>query len=362
MNISVSCGGTGGHVFPGLATAAVLRRRGHEVRLWVTGRDVERRALAGWDGAREIVPAAGFPHFFSWRAVRSGARLVAGFLTCRRLMSRNRPEILLAMGSYASVPPALAARSLNVPIVLHEGNAVPGRATRLLASRAALVALHFPQARGFFPDKLRCEVVGFPLREGFAPTQAPDLAALPARDQFSVLVIGGSQGARRLNETAVSALCALHEAGLAVRVVHLAGAQHETAVRTAYEKCGVAHAVHGFLADMPTAYRQADLAVCRAGAATCAELAAFGVPALLVPLPSAVRDHQRANAEAVVGRGAAELLPESELSGATLAAAIRAKQADPDRLAAMRRAALEAARPDAAERLAEVVEKIAGRA
>jgi len=356
MRIGVACGGTGGHVYPGLAAAEALARRGHAVTVWLAGKGIEGESAAGWKGETVIVPAAGLagPPSLAW--LGAARAMLAAAATCRRRMAGARPDALLAMGSYSSVGPALGARSLGVPLVLHEANAVPGRAVAFLARFAADVALSFEDAAALLPRARKTTLTGLPLKAGLDRRFE---AGVLREGLFTVLVTGGSQGAHALNEICTEALCRLRREGVPVQAVHLSGARDERAVRDAYVAAGVPHAVFPFLREIGKAYNAADVAVTRAGAATCAELSACGVPALLVPLAAAVRGHQRANAEALARRGAAAIMPERDLSAERVADWVREGWRDRGLLASMRVKMREGARPDAAERVADAVERAA---
>ncbi|MGI6494865.1 MAG: UDP-N-acetylglucosamine--N-acetylmuramyl-(pentapeptide) pyrophosphoryl-undecaprenol N-acetylglucosamine transferase [Kiritimatiellia bacterium] len=350
LSIAVACGGTGGHIFPGLATANVLRARGHAVEVWLSGRDIESRALESWDG-----PVF---HTGARPLVRSQlGRLPGSVARCWLRMGASRPDALLAMGSYASVPPGWAARLRRVPIVLHEANAVAGKATDHFAPSAAAIAWSFGAPPARYGAKgvrtglpVRTELAGRPPLPGFEPDG----------DAFTLFVTGGSQGCRFLNET-VPAACMLLAAqrGARLRVIHQTGAADETAVRTHYASGGIPALVSAFIDDMGGAFAAAEAVVCRAGAATCAELALCGKPALLVPLPSAVRDHQRLNARSFAEAGAALCLEQSSLAPEALAGHLADLRDNPARRQSMRSAMKSFAAPDAADRLADVVEKVA---
>jgi UDP-N-acetylglucosamine--N-acetylmuramyl-(pentapeptide) pyrophosphoryl-undecaprenol N-acetylglucosamine transferase len=266
-------------------------------------------------------------------------------------MLRARPRVLLAMGSYASVGPALAARALGVPVVLHEANAIPGRAVEFLSRFASAAGVTFESAKSW----LRCPRIvrtGLPIRpsgDGRFPPGALDAG------RFTVLVMGGSQGAHRLNQIAAEAMSLLQREGRGVQVVHLSGPADEARVRETYRAHGVTALVFGFLREMGMAYRAAHLAVSRAGAGACMELAAFGVPALLVPLPEAMRDHQAANAAALERMAGADVIPQRDLTPDRLAAYIDRCRAAPAKLAAMREGLRAFAAPDAADLLADLV-------
>jgi len=352
----VACGGTGGHIFPGLATARELLSRGHEVTLWMTGRETEQTALKDWDGPVVQVPAQGFPSGISFKSLQTVWKLSRAVWQCRMAMRRNRPDVLLAMGSYASVGPCAAARLLGVPIVLHEANVVPGRAVRLFSRSAVAVGAGFEETR-FHLRKANLHVAGIPLRAEL--TEAAQ--GLPAREAvvhspFQLLVVGGSLGAHRLNEVAAETLSRLKKRGLDISVTHLTGRRDEAFVREAYAAAGVKAEVIAFTKYMAPLYHNADLAICRAGASTCAELAFFGVPALFVPYPSAAMDHQAANAHALEKRGTADVIAESALTPEWLEAYLAETVCNPERLARFREAAPREGVQDGTKALASLVE------
>jgi UDP-N-acetylglucosamine--N-acetylmuramyl-(pentapeptide) pyrophosphoryl-undecaprenol N-acetylglucosamine transferase len=249
---------------------------------------------------------------------------------------------------------------LGVPIVLHEANVIPGRAVRLFAGSAAAVAVGFEETR-YHLHRGRLSVVGIPLREEL--TEAA--AGLPPSEgvvhsPLRLLVAGGSMGAHRLNEVMVETLGRLIRTGAGLQVVHLTGTRDETAVREAYASAGVDAEVIAFTKYMAPLYHEADLAVCRAGASTCAELAYFGVPALFVPYPLAAMDHQTANARALEKRGAADVVDESALSSEWLEAYLLQTMKHPERLTRMREAARREGVRNGTEALASLVESCAG--
>jgi UDP-N-acetylglucosamine--N-acetylmuramyl-(pentapeptide) pyrophosphoryl-undecaprenol N-acetylglucosamine transferase len=339
---------------PGICTAEVLRARGHAVTLWLTGRDAERTAARGWDGPVETAPAASFGAGGLVGDLGVAFGLVETVVACRRRMRVRQPDVLLAMGSYACVGPAAAARLLGTPLVVHEANAVAGRATQALGCVAAAVATAFDGAGA--SRNGRAVWTGLPLRPAVLAADAPPLLE---PGPFTLLVIGGSQGARSLNTVVTDAVCRLHRAGEAIRVVHLAGAQEADAVRAAYREAGVSHAVYGYLDAMARAYAAADFAVARAGASTCAELAARRVPSLLVPLPTATRNHQAANAQALERCGGADMVTQNELNIEWLCVYLRKCMRHPAHREAMRAALTPLGRQDGAERLADLVERTA---
>jgi UDP-N-acetylglucosamine--N-acetylmuramyl-(pentapeptide) pyrophosphoryl-undecaprenol N-acetylglucosamine transferase len=353
MRIAVACGGTGGHIFPGFATANVLRSRGHDVTLWLAGRDIETTSLSGWDGPVTSVRAVGFPRGLSLRAVAALFRSGLAVLRCLAAMRAQRPDVLLAMGSYASIGPVLAAHWLRVPVVLHEANAVPGRAIVRLARYARVLAVCFDDVRGRFPS-VRTVVTGLPVR---ADAVADGVEPILPPDRCTVLVMGGSLGAHRLNEVASRSLCRLHEEGIDLQIIHLSGRNDESEVKARYDAAGVRAQVFGFLCEMARAYRNADLAVARSGAASCTELAVCALPALLVPYPHAVNDHQMANARAMAAGGGMDVIAEADLTVDYLVEYLRDRIADGEKRAAMKAALAGTVQENADERLADIVEE-----
>jgi UDP-N-acetylglucosamine--N-acetylmuramyl-(pentapeptide) pyrophosphoryl-undecaprenol N-acetylglucosamine transferase len=355
LNIAVACGGTGGHTFPGVATAQTLATRGHAVTLWTGGRHAETAAVGAWDGPVRHVRAIGFGGG-GRRTVYAGTLLTRAVFAAWRFLRADRPDVLLAMGSYASVGPVLAARLLRIPVVLHEANAIPGKAIKFLARYAAAIGVGFPAAATALRG-CRVTVTGFPLR--------PELAAGPPAARppgpFTLLVMGGSQGARALNETVPLALGALRQrVTTPLRAIHLAGRDETEAVARRYSSLRVEAEVHAFLPEIWRAYAAADFAVARAGAATCAELAVAGVPALLIPYPHAADDHQTANAMLLLHAGGVDVRQQVDLSCAWLVDYLAERLTATDRLVAMRRALAEVAVPDGDVRLARLVEQAGG--
>ena len=348
MKIAIACGGTGGHTFPGLATGKAFLRRGCDVEVLAAGREIEAATLKGWDG--RVFKTGARP------GLKNGHHLVAAVVRTLRHFRRERPDALLAMGSYASLPPVLAARLLRIPVVLHEANAVPGKANALLSWFSSAVATSFPGGEGEF----RCRRIvrtGLPVRR--------DLAGQPpffddgGAGRFTVFVTGGSQGAVPLNNIASAALALLAKSGRVpgLRVVHQTGSRMDTleTTRKIYAEAGVDATASEFIPAMGGVFKCADLVIARAGAATCAEICLFGIPSVLVPLPSAVRDHQFLNARHLADAGAAVCRRQADCSPQWLADEIAALAQDRAKLAAMREAAASLAAPDADEALADLV-------
>lgn len=348
MTFIVACGGTGGHVFPGLAVARELQRRGHAVEVWFSGRAIEKATLGSWGGP--VFSTGARP-----LSLRTLPQVVRAFFRCLRALKHTRADVLLAMGSYASLPPVVAAYLRHVPVVLHEANAVPGKAIDFLSRFAALTATSFEETAKWLPER-RVVCTGLPVREDLRGQ--PRFKEIP-EGVFTVFVTGGSQGARRVNELASQALCLLKQSGVDdFFVIHQCGAADEARVKAAYAAAGVRAKVCAFLAEMGSAYASADLVICRAGASTCFELCLLGNPALLIPLPSAVRNHQHLNAAALVRNGGADEAIQSELSARSLMRYIQNKKDNPVTLSRMRQALKALAGPDACARVAEELEKL----
>ncbi|HKL78112.1 MAG TPA: undecaprenyldiphospho-muramoylpentapeptide beta-N-acetylglucosaminyltransferase [Gammaproteobacteria bacterium] len=349
--VAIAAGGTGGHVFPALAVAEELRRRGVEVHFLGTRQGLEARA----------VPAAGFPlaevemrglrggGWRRWLALPWGLARAVG--AAARVLIRLRPVAVLGMGGYVAAPVGLAARLTGRPLVLHEQNAVPGLTIRLLARLARRILTGFPEAATALGG--RAQWVGTPVRPALVGLPAPAARYAEREGPLRVLIFGGSQGARFLNEELPPLLADLAARGRTLHIWHQAGEREAERVRRAYAAAGLTAEVVAFIDDMASAYQWCDLAFCRAGAGTVTELAAVGVPAVLVPFPHAVDDHQRRNAEALVERGAALCLDQNDWDAEAVAQWLDTVAGDRARLATMAEAAREFARPEAAAQVAE---------
>ncbi len=345
---AVACGGTGGHVFPGLEIANELKRRGHAVEVWLSGRAVEGSTLGCWDGP---VFSTGAKQL-SLRTLPSVGR---AFFTSLKGVRRLKPDAMVAMGSYSSLPPVLAARFCHVPVVLHEANAVPGKAVEFLSRYAVLTAVSFEETAAWLPGRsVRC--TGLPVRGGLVGQRRFD--EIP-EGAFTVFVTGGSQGARRVNELVSQAMCLLRRAGVEdFFVIHQTGAADEARVRATYAEAGIPARVCAFLSEMGRAYASADLVICRAGASTCFELCLLGKPALLIPLPTAMRNHQHLNAAALVRSGGADEGQQQELSGRSIMRYVQNRKENPGLLTRMSQALKNMSIPDASARVADALEDV----
>ncbi len=359
LKIAIACGGTGGHIFPGLATGHALLARGHEVTLWMAGKDVEHDAVKSWPGGMVTIPSEGFQFGLSLRSLQTVFRLYKAYRRALPLMRKQAPNVVLAMGSYASFGPVRAAAKLNIPYVLHEANLVPGRAVSFLARKADTIATSFEKT-SYYLKHHHIAVTGMPLRKELQLAGDRPRVARAVDAPLRILVMGGSRGAQVLNETVPQAIAAAAEKGLNLEVEHIAGLQDKESVEAVYSKLGANARVHQFVQDMENKYLAADLAICRSGAATCAELAIFGVPALLVPYPFAVRNHQMSNARALQDSGAADVVVQEDLTATWLRDYLLSVSQQPARLEHMAAAMKKRAQTNAAERLAELLEQVGG--
>ena len=272
LKIAVACGGTGGHIFPGVATGRELLARGHAVTLWLAGKDIENDAVKDWQGDIITVPSEGFQIGVSLRSFLTVYRLYKAYRLALPLMRADHPDVVLAMGSYASFGPVRAAKKLKIPYVLHEANLLPGRAVSLLARKAHTVAVSFDKTR-YYLKHGNIETTGMPLRKAL---QCPGARSRPVRtadDPLRILVMGGSRGAKILNEIVPRAIAEAGEKGVTIEVEHIAGLQKSEEVEAIYAGAGIKANVHRFVQHMEEIYPAVDFVICRSGAATCAELA-----------------------------------------------------------------------------------------
>ncbi|HXR06822.1 MAG TPA: undecaprenyldiphospho-muramoylpentapeptide beta-N-acetylglucosaminyltransferase [Candidatus Acidoferrum sp.] len=350
---AIACGGTGGHLFPGLAVGRELQRRGCAVTLLVSCKEIDRLAAAA-AGEMEVVrlPGVGLVRGnaagFLWRFWQS-------FRLSSRYFKRRPPQWVLAMGGFTAAPPILAGKRLGARTFLHESNSIPGRANRWLARGVDGAFVYFAAAK----DRLRArriEVTGMPVREEFlrpGPAGAARAALGLKADAPVLLVMGGSQGARQINELLAGSLPRLREAAPQLQFVHLTGPDDLEKVRAAYAARQCPALVRAFLGEMAPVLAAADLAVSRAGASSLAEFAACQLPAVLIPYPKAADRHQLHNALAFARSGAARALTQETVSPELLTQEILALLGDPARRTAMREALRAWHSPEAAAAIAE---------
>jgi UDP-N-acetylglucosamine--N-acetylmuramyl-(pentapeptide) pyrophosphoryl-undecaprenol N-acetylglucosamine transferase len=355
MRIVIAGGGTGGHVIPALAIAQQLKKQfAAEVLFIGTARGIETR----------LVPQAGFP----LELIKVGALKNVSLLTraktmfdlpralwaSGRMLSDFDPDVVIGVGGYASGPAMLGAIRRRIPTLAFEPNVVPGFANRLVARWVSAAAVHFEETCEYFPN---CRVTGVPVRQAFFEIQsAPLLARRP-----TLLVFGGSQGARAINQAMIESLAGLKQRTPGIHIIHQTGQRDYDNVLSAYQRSGISGGVHKFIDDMPGTFARADLLVCRSGASTVGEITAAGKPAIFVPFPRAADDHQNVNARALERAGAAVVVEESNLGAAYLVDTISALLADPNRLQSMSAAAKSLAHPKALEEIAAMVKQLTER-
>ena len=361
MRVVIAGGGTGGHLYPGVAVARELLARapGTVISFAGTAKGIEARVIPREGFALDVIRSGGLKGKSVFDRIRGAALVPLSLIDAAGILRRRRPDIVIGVGGYSSGPVVLAAALGGVPTMLIEQNAVPGLTNRLLARVVRAAAVTFDSSKEYFGSK--AFVSGNPVRPEFVdaagPHEEPDVDAALTR----VLVFGGSQGAHAINMAMVEAAAELAAGSPHLRLVHQTGERDVAMVRTAYREAGLQADVEPFLFDMGRQLRQADVVVCRAGATTLAEVTAAGKAAILVPLPTATDDHQRLNAEALAAAGAADVLPQSEMTGHVLAERIRALATDGARRNRIAAAARTLARPDAARVIVNrVLELVAG--
>jgi UDP-N-acetylglucosamine--N-acetylmuramyl-(pentapeptide) pyrophosphoryl-undecaprenol N-acetylglucosamine transferase len=343
--IVIAGGGTGGHLYPGLALADALAARGVEIVYVGAEGGIEARVVPTTGYPLRLLPGRQLRGGGIGRAVRGLATATGATLRATALLDTLRPALVVGVGGYASVAVVVAAALRRIPSVLLEQNVVPGAANRMLVRLARRVCVGFAESIRFFP-------AGRAVHTG-NPVRADLLRPRPERTRPGLLVFGGSAGAHKLNEATVGALAAIGATAHRLDVTHQTGAADVEAVRARYAALGLNVRVEPFITDMGAAYAAADVVVGRAGAMTCAEVTAVGLPAILVPYPYAADDHQRRNAEVLAAAGAAETILDADLTAERLAERLRVLLDDPARRATMAARARGLGRPDAARRVAD---------
>jgi UDP-N-acetylglucosamine--N-acetylmuramyl-(pentapeptide) pyrophosphoryl-undecaprenol N-acetylglucosamine transferase len=360
LRVVIAGGGTGGHVYPGVAVARAFQAKvaGVTVSFAGTVKGLESRVIPREGFALDLIRSGGLKGKSIGELVRGISILPLGLVDAWRIVSNRRPHLVIGVGGYSSGPVVLVAALRGVPTMLLEQNAVPGFTNRLVGPVVKAAAVTFESTRTFFGSK--AFVSGNPVRSEFFDAAAATEVSGFDHSATRVLVFGGSQGAHAINVAMVEAAPRL-AADPNLRLTHQTGERDVEMVRGAYRQAGLSADVEPFLFDMGRQLGQADLVVCRAGATTLAEVAAAGKAAILIPLPTATDDHQRKNAEALLAAGAAEVLLQSDLSGDALAKRILGLAAESSRRRAIAAAVRTFARPDAAaaivDRAMQLVEK-----
>ncbi len=350
-------GGTGGHIFPMLTVAEELERRGanasrdYEILFLGTGRPLESRLIPAAGFPLRTVSAAGLKGLGARRLLRNLLVLPKSAVETALLLAEFRPDVVVGAGSYVAGPALLEAAMRDIPTVLVEPNAVPGFTNRILAPVVRVAAVAFEEAARFYGAK--AVVTGQPVRKRFF-----EVSPRTHEPPFTVLIIGGSQGSAAINSAVMAMLAELGDDARRLTFIHQTGERDYNAVRDAVRNLGIAAEVFPFIEDVPAALERADLVVSRAGATAVAELAAAGRASLLIPFPAAADHHQLANARAFERAGAARVIEQPALTSQRLLAGIRSLLDSSDRLVEMEQKARALARPDAAGRIADIIEKL----
>ena len=350
MRLVIAGGGTGGHLFPGIAVAEefLSRDSGNEVLFVGTGRGIEARVLPRLGFRLEFIEAAGIRGKGGLSQLKGMAMLLYGYAQSRKILKEFQPDRVLGVGGYASGPVVLAARGMRIRRYIHEQNAIPGMTNKVLARFVEEIFISLDESQKYFP-KGKTLVTGNPVRREILTAAGMARNKGPEPDGFHLLVFGGSAGAHSVNQAVMGALPYLRDYRDKLLVTHQTGENDLAEVRQAYDNEGFQAEVIPFIDDMAGAYLGASLVVCRAGATTIAEVTACGKACIFIPYPHAVDDHQRRNAEALLKKGAGFMLLERELSGESLAKMIIALIEAPDRIARAEESARSLARLDASK-------------
>ena len=355
LRLLIAGGGTGGHLYPGIAVAQTLAKRfpSAEVQFVGSGRPLEARILKEAGYRLNTLPVSGLKGVGGIDLIRGVLKLPGSLWAAWGIVRRFRPTVVLGVGGYSSGPPVLVASLAGVPTLLHESNAQPGITNRLLSSFSRKVTTAFPECETFFRRK--AVLTGTPVRPEFLahPTRPPERP-------FVLLIFGGSQGAHAINRAVVDALDGLRPQLGQMRFIHQTGEQDLVQVERAYREAGARALVKPFFTDMPSQFPKAHLVLCRAGAATLGELAAARKASLLVPFPGATDNHQLRNAESRAAAGAAEVIRQEELSGELLAGRVEHYFRQPEQLERMEAQSGRLARPDSARKIVDLIGNLAG--
>lgn len=353
----IACGGTGGHLFPGIAVAEEWTKRGGEVLLLISEKHIDALASEGYGHLRfEKMPTVAMPKLISLKMPGFLLRFVGACFSCRKLLKSFQADAVLGMGGFTSTAPLMAGQFMKLPTFIHESNAIPGRANRLNARFARTILVGFERCVPFFGKGKPVKVVGTPLRPSLVDKmdRAEAAAAFDLDPEKKIiLVMGGSQGARRLNELVASSLPQFESAG--IQVLQISGPSDYDAAKPAYEANPKAGTLISFCGEMQKALAVADLSLCRSGASSLTELSHFEIPSVLVPYPFAADDHQTLNADIFSEVGAAESWPQGELNEENFALRMIELVNDEDRLAAMKKAMGSLAVPDASGKVCNEV-------
>lgn len=350
--ITIACGGTGGHIHPALAVADQLRAEGHTLSLIVSGtRSAEASTIASWQG----------PLLKSGARPIKDLRNIFAIIRSLRFLRKQRPDVLFATGGYTSFAPVVAARLLRIPVVLHEANSLVGKAVRFLSKYCKIdtVALSFEASKTQLPETVPTLYTGLPLRQNVLERLERAKAIKRDGKSFNIFVTGGSQGAHGMNVLVAPVLASLAAADANVKILHQCGPHDLTLMEETYRNVASQVRVQAYVQDMGTAYGEADVVIARAGAATCFEIAACAKPAIFVPLPTAMDDHQRKNAEALVACGGAMSVNQLTTTPEDFANILRPLYQDRKRLTSMHDALKRMPQMDATTAVARLLLRVA---
>lgn len=355
MKVLIAAGGTGGHIYPGIAVAKEIMRRdpNSEVLFVGTSRGLEKRIVPENGFQLSLITSVGLKSVGVIGKLKGLGVLPISFIESAKLLREFKPDVVVGAGGYVSGPVLLIASLMKYPTLVMDSNALPGFTNRRLARFVDKAALTFDEALPFFGNK--GIVTGNPVRKEFF-----DVPRKERGEKTSILVFGGSQGARAINNAMMNALPLLESRSEKLRIVHQTGEADFEKTREMYSRSRITdHDVRPFIADMFVEFGKADIVVCRAGATTCAELGAAGKASIMIPLPTAADDHQRKNAEAFERAGASRMLIQADLNGESLAGVITEMIDSPEAVSAMEDAAKKLGRVDAAESAADLIESLA---
>jgi UDP-N-acetylglucosamine--N-acetylmuramyl-(pentapeptide) pyrophosphoryl-undecaprenol N-acetylglucosamine transferase len=353
MKVLIAAGGTGGHIYPGIAVAKeiISRDAESEVLFVGTARGLETKIVPDNGFQLSLMHSAGLKNVGFVGKLKGLMILPRSFVEARRLLKEFAPDVVVGAGGYVSGPVLLTAHFLGFPTIVMDSNALPGFTNRRLARFVDRAALTFEEAIPFFGSK--SVVTGNPVRQEFFGVSDRE----PVQP-FRVLIFGGSQGSRAINNAMIAALPILNDAGAHFEITHQTGEADYETVRKSYAENEIEAEIRPYISNMVDEFERADLIICRAGATTCAEVAAAGKASMMVPLPSAADDHQRKNAEAMQKHGAVRVILQSDLDGKRLAEELTGLLSDPEKIGSMGTAARHMSRPDAARATVDIIESL----
>lgn len=363
LKVIIACGGTGGHLFPGIAVAEALQARGHKCLVLISKKEIDALATEGYDHLRfEKLDAIGMPRLFSPAVLKFGFKLFKTLRNCKKIVNEFQADAVLGMGGFTSMPPVWSGRRLKKKTFIHDSNSIPGKANRLTSRFADVVLVGWEECASFFP-KRRTEVVGTPVRGSVLREVTEEEALLTfgfskRDDARTLFVMGGSQGAQGINRGVTAILRLLKQrVGERLRIIHISGKNDFEELSAAYKGSGIEHFVAPFCKSMECAYKLTDLCVARSGASSMTELAMFGLPSILIPYPFAAEDHQTRNAEVFTKRKAALMMKESDMTPDGFGKLVADLIVDEDALEKLGGAVSKLATPDAAANICAFIEK-----